>query len=666
MVLVKINNIDFTLVNKENLLSIVEGKYDAVFNSIALGDLGEDKELIEKAIPLIFIRNHGFKLNNLCLLGDFNQEISFFKTKDGGTLLPNMDDLYLMDGFNKKLISDPFTRIRRLYLYNIGEKVLEMESISAADTLNYIYLMEGFNQSILKGMIKRNVEKLYIGNIGDINKVFTVGSIPNSINHLIFMDGFNQTIFKDLIPPKTYIYLHNIGDQSLSLESIPKNTSCLHLMDGFNQTLYPGIIPPCVTHVYFSNIGPNVLVEGTITEGLQRITFCDGFNQPISKGMICGSVESIYIEKVGTSSLTIGSIPSTVKNVNFWVNFDLPILPGYIEEGVKWMRIYLKESMLQIGSIPSSVKTLYLSQTKVEILPGVIPNTVEKVEMVDFSHNVLKFGSLPNSLKELYLYPSLPQNPIVPGIIPHGVENLTIAGKLNLYVPPSEKPTTISKPSKYIYPLLSNIIPNTFTFLMTVFKLCLSLATNSNEKTSKKEKENEEKENEEMNPKDWVLSIGSIPNSVKILKLSHQFNHDLPIGMIPDSVEDLDLFEIHSKLEIGSFPNSIKRFRISNEYGLSLPKGMIPEGVEDLELCGETKSVPLSIPTTVTHLQLTHRFNYPLVKGMIPCGVKKMSLFNVGKGSLLEDSIPDSVKDVHLSLNSDKEFKHFFPSLNKD
>ncbi|EAL65125.1 hypothetical protein DDB_G0284711 [Dictyostelium discoideum AX4] len=87
MVLIKINNIDFTLVDKEKLSSIVEGK----------------------AIPLIFIRKRGIKLGNLCLLGEFNQEISFFKGKNGKTLLPDMSDLYLMDGFNKQLSRDSFS-----------------------------------------------------------------------------------------------------------------------------------------------------------------------------------------------------------------------------------------------------------------------------------------------------------------------------------------------------------------------------------------------------------------------------------------------------------------------------------------------------------------------------------------------------------------------------
>lgn len=35
MVLIKINNIDFTLVDKEKLSSIVERKYDVTSNSIA-------------------------------------------------------------------------------------------------------------------------------------------------------------------------------------------------------------------------------------------------------------------------------------------------------------------------------------------------------------------------------------------------------------------------------------------------------------------------------------------------------------------------------------------------------------------------------------------------------------------------------------------------------
>ncbi|KAM9942821.1 hypothetical protein ACTFIT_006214 [Dictyostelium discoideum] len=356
MVLIKINNIDFTLVDKEKLSSIVEGKYDVT-------NLGEDKKLIERAIPLIFIRKRGIKLGNLCLLGEFNQEISFFKGKNGKTLLPDMS------------------------------------------------------------------------------------SIPDQIE-------------------------------------------------------------------------------------INSIQFHNGFNQPISN--------------VGPLSLTVGSIPSTVKDVHFWDGFNLPLTPGIIEDGVKLVETSTKEIVLRVGSIPRSVKTLYLRNIMTQIEPGIITNTVESLYMIGYNHNALTIGSLPNTLKELNLSTMQPQNSYVPGIIPDGLEELQISGKLELYVPPT---TAVSKPSKYIYPFFPNIIPNTFTFLMTVFKYCLSLTTGTNKTSApptNKDQENQDQtplSADKMNSQNSVLLIGSIPNSVRKIKLSHGFSHDLPIGIIPHSVEDLDLFE---------------------------------------------------------------------------------------------------------------------------
>ncbi|KAN0000451.1 hypothetical protein ACTFIZ_000908 [Dictyostelium cf. discoideum] len=670
MVLIKINNIDFTLVNKEKLSSIVEGKYDVTKNSIALGDLGEDKELIEKAIPLIFIRNHGIKLGNLCLLGEFNQEISFFKGKDDKTLLPDMRDLYLMDGFNKRLSRDSFSKnYENLYLYNIGEQVLEIDSI-VDNRRGSLYLMEGFNQPIIKGMITEKVEKIFIGNIVDINKVFTVGSIPNSIQEVHFTDGFNQPIFKDLIPNGIRVNLYNIGENSLLPESIPKTTSQLNFKDGFNQVLSPGLITAGVRNLNFHNIGPNALVEGSIPNQIEinSIQFHNGFNQPISKGLISSSVKIVYFNAVGPLSLTVGSIPSTVNDVHFWDDFNLPLTPGIIEDGVKYVETNTKEMVLRVGSIPCSVKTLCLRNIMNPIEPGIIPNTVESLQMIEYNHKALTIGSLPNTLKELNLSPKHPQNSYVPGIIPDGIEELQISGKLELYVPPV---TVVSKPSKYISPFFPNIIPNTFTFLMEVFKFCLSLATKTTTSTApptNKVQENQDQiplSADKMNSQNSVLLIGSIPSSVKKIKLSHGFNHDLPIGIIPHSVKDLDLFEIKSKIEIGSFPNSIKNFRFSNRLGLPLPKGMIPEGVEILELSDKNENIPLSIPSTVKELTLSHGFNHPLVKGIIPCGVEKMSIYDIGKDALLEESVPDSVKYAFLGFNSDQAYSHFFPSLKK-
>ncbi|KAM9978454.1 hypothetical protein ACTFIY_012205 [Dictyostelium cf. discoideum] len=667
MVLIKINNIDFTLVDKEKLSSIVNGNYDVTKNSIALGDLGEDKQLIQKAVPLIFIRNHGIKLGNLCLLGEFNQEISFFKGKYGKTLLPDMHDLYLMNGFNKQLSRDSFSKnYEKLYLYNIGEQVLEIDSI-VDNRRSSLYLMEGFKQPIVKGMITENVEKIFIGNIGDINKVFTVDSIPNSIQQVHFTDGFNQPIFKDLIPKGISVSLYNIGENSLLPESIPKTTSELNFKDGFNQVLSPGLITPGVRNLNFHNIGPNVFVEGFIPDQIEinSIQFHNGFNQPISKGLVSSSVKVLYFNAVGPLSLIVGSIPSTIRDVHFWDSFNLPLTPGIIEDGVKLVETNTKEIVLRVGSIPSSVKTLFLRNIMNPIEPGIIPNTVESLHMIGFNHNALVIGSLPNTLKELNLSPSHPQNSYVPGIIPDGLEELHISGKLELYVPPT---TAVSKPSKYIYPFFPNIIPNTFTFLMTVFKYCLSLATTAPPTTNKDQEENQDQtplSADKMNSQNSVLLIGSIPNSVKKIKLSHGFNHDLPMGIIPHSVKDIDLFEIKSKIEIGTFPNSIKDFRFSNKYDLPLPKGMIPEGVEKLELSDKNVNIQLSIPSTVKELTLSHGFNRPLVKGTIPCGVEKMSIYSIGEDALLEESVPDSVKYVFLGFNSDQAYSHFFPSLKK-
>ncbi|KAN0041452.1 hypothetical protein ACTFIV_003993 [Dictyostelium citrinum] len=659
MVLIKINNIDFTLINKDNLSKVVDGSYDITKNSIALGDLGIDKELIEKVIPIICIRRHGIKLNSLCLLGDFNQEMNIFKRKDGNeTLLTDMRELYLMDGFNKPIHRNTFSeRYNSLYLYNIGEQVLEMNSLPT-NSFGELFLMDGFNQSIIKGMINQSLSKLHIGNIGggDINKIFNAHSIPNTISEIIFEDGFNQPIFKDLIPKGIEVHLHNIGDKALLPESIPKETKILMLKDGFNQTLTKGLIPVGIKSLYLYNIGPNVFVEGSeIPNELHSIFFCNGYNQPILKGMIPDKVSNVYFRTVGPLTLVEGSIPSTVKQVYFWNDFNIPLTKGIIEEGVEWLETNTQTFVLQVGSIPSSVKTLYLREIKSEISPGVIPNTVENVHLLYFTPNTLIVGSLPNTLKELYLIAKHPQNKFVPGIIPDGVEKLTIHGPLEFNEP---KQAVVSKPSIYISPFLPNIIPNTFTFFMTVFKFCLSLVNSSKPPpptTTTKEEIS----------KISVLEIGSIPRSVKTLHLTHEFNDNLSQGVIPDSVESCQLYNIKTNLEVGSLPNSIRKLRINNEHGILFSNGVIPVGVERLELTGNVKNENEfqsgSIPITVKELEL-FGFNYPLVKGIIPSSVEKLILYDVGKKTLQKGSVPDTVKEVYLGMISDTKLdKSLFP-----
>ncbi|KAM9959928.1 hypothetical protein ACTFIW_007160 [Dictyostelium discoideum] len=278
MVLIKINNIDFTLVNKEKLSSIVEGKYDVTKNSIALGDLGEDKELIEKAIPLIFIR-------------EFNQEISFFKGKDGKTLLPDMRDLYLMDGFNKQLSRDSFSNnYEKLYLYNIGEQVLEIDSI-VDNRRGSLYLMEGFNQPI----------------------VFTVGSIPNSINQVHFTDGFNQPIFKDLIPNGVSVSLYNIG-------TFPDSIKYFRFSNKYCSPLPKGMIPEGVEKLELSD--KNVNIPLSIPSTVKELTLSHGFNHPLVKGIIPCGVEKMSIYSIGEDALLEESVPDSVKYAFLGFNSD--------------------------------------------------------------------------------------------------------------------------------------------------------------------------------------------------------------------------------------------------------------------------------------------------------------------------------------------------------
>ncbi|KAM9976785.1 hypothetical protein ACTFIR_010631 [Dictyostelium discoideum] len=118
-------------INKEKLSSIIEGKYDFTKNSIALGDLGEDKKLIEKAIPLIFILGSiPNSINQVHFTDGFNQPI--FKD-----LIPNniCISLYKYSIINPKII--PYG-VEKMNILSIEECALLEESVP--DSVKYVFL----------------------------------------------------------------------------------------------------------------------------------------------------------------------------------------------------------------------------------------------------------------------------------------------------------------------------------------------------------------------------------------------------------------------------------------------------------------------------------------------------------------------------------------------
>ncbi|KAM9972976.1 hypothetical protein ACTFIR_012347 [Dictyostelium discoideum] len=115
-----------------------------------------------------------------------------------------------------------------------------------------------------------------------------ISLIPKSINRLFVLNGFSQTLLPSLMPPLKYIFLGEIGDNTLIEGSIPNTTMGIILLDGFNQSLTTSCDSNSITP--FSSMTTNN-----------------------TKSLIPNGVCYLYIGNIKTT-LDYSTIPSTVRH----------------------------------------------------------------------------------------------------------------------------------------------------------------------------------------------------------------------------------------------------------------------------------------------------------------------------------------------------------------
>ncbi|EGC40587.1 hypothetical protein DICPUDRAFT_51961, partial [Dictyostelium purpureum] len=106
------------------------------------------------------------------------------------------------------------------------------------------------------------------------------------------------------------------------------------------------------------------------------------------------------------------------------------------------------------------------------------------------------------------------------------------------------------------------------------------------------------------------LPVGLIPNSVEDLSLPHFFNHPLPVGFLPESLTKLDLgFKLSSfnkPLKTGDLPITCKNLFL-HQYNQPLQPNVLPPHLE---------------------IFMTLLFNCPIQQGSLPESITKLQMFS--------------------------------------
>ena len=262
---------------------------------------------------------------------------------------------------------------------------------------------------------------------------------------------------------------------------------------------------------------------------------------------------------------------------------------------------------------------------------GVIPNNVKDLWLLINNNNgenmVDEIGIIPHGVTHLHLnYQKKLINQLKPGIIPNSVVELDYNGNIDVGVIPN----SVIKLgiNWYDEEFCKKIEPGEIPY--GVKELSLGMVYN------------------------YPLYKGMIPKSVEKLELSFDFNHPIEIGDIPYGVKDLHLgVDFNKPLKKGVIPDSVIILWFSDEYNHPLDPGIIPQNVKKLYLSNSftCELEEGSIPYGVEILWIGKSYDKVLKKGIIPSTVKFLDIYS-RHDILREDSIPHGTIKVHLGYEN--------------
>ncbi len=261
------------------------------------------------------------------------------------------------------------------------------------------------------------------------------------------------------------------------------------------------------------------------------------------------------------------------------------------------------ELIIYPKDIPDSVTKLKFRDWKQKMSRDIFPKNLEKILILgeSYPHRITK-NMLPLNLKKLDYPPNYPYK-IKKEDIPINIESLLM-------------------PDFYKFNLEPNMFPK------SLIKLSLDL------------------------DKNIFLGINDIPNSVKNLYIRFsKSNHFLVSGIIPSSVEILEIYGSNITIDTHAIPNSVTKLIIGHLNKNSLNKLSLPTSIKILCLCSNSNKNIIKkniLPNGIEDLSLECK-TVQLYKNYIPNSVKKLSI----KTPQLEIiDIPSSIREINLKITS--------------
>ncbi|KAN0042941.1 hypothetical protein ACTA71_010574 [Dictyostelium dimigraforme] len=302
---------------------------------------------------------------------------------------------------------------------------------------------------------------------------------------------------------------------------------------------------------------------------------------------------------------------SALKNLKFVTVFEFQgnIERGFLPECLESLEIYYKQDYeIQVGSLPKSLKKLFMPYYKKKVELGVLPDGLESVALCGASEGDFEVGVFPSSITNLdfgysndykgkmkvgllpksltfFLFPQSYDFEIEEGLLPNSIGSLVLSKYFNQQITNTLLPNKLVHldfGKQFNFPIPPNTLPETLNSIR--FGNCFN----------------------------QDIDVGCLPNSIQSIVFTSGFNKPLKVGCWPTSLITLYLgTSFNSSIEPYSLPRSLLHLEIGGSFDQYFETNSLPLGLASLQLSESyQKDIRVNLPNlkklffgTVSHLE---------------------------------------------------------------
>ncbi|KAN0035757.1 hypothetical protein ACTA71_005048 [Dictyostelium dimigraforme] len=364
----------------------------------------------------------------------------------------SIEHLSILHCFNRRIELGNCLSLTELKFdkYNKFNQVIEPGDLPIS--LKRLTLGDSFNQKLIIGSLPPQLEYLSFGL--EFNQPLSDdddgggGVLPNSIQTLYFGNKFSQPLKPNCLP-KSLKKLVGIGNLKLESENVLNKLNLLTELDlgNYDHPIDNNFLPPNLKSLNLGILN-QCLIKGSLPNSITFLDMGLFYNHRIDVGILPTSLNHLILSKQFNKPLDddngVESIPFNCSILEF------PFLKSTLAIGkhiiIPSNIIKLKISLpnndsMQIGSVPSTIKDLFLDRSLFKQIPiNMIPTSVTTLHIDFYSYNLFP-GLIPNSVLNLSF--GFYNQPLFENSIPSSVINLNLGRYFNHNISSNNIPSSI-------------------------------------------------------------------------------------------------------------------------------------------------------------------------------------------------------------------------------